>query len=229
MSRSDSERIGIVVGIAAEARIARRLGWPVAIGGGTPEGARLAALRLADRGAGALVSFGLVGGLDPSLRPGDLVVAEAVLVGGTRMAVDPALARRLGGATGHVVLAGEQVIADCATKRRLWQETGCAAVDLESGAVAGAAAARGLRFAVLRAVCDPAERSLPPAALLALSGDGRIRPALVLLSLARQPGQVSALLALARDAAAARRVLAGRATAVRGAVVQAAAWRRPAT
>ena len=46
-------RVGVVVGLAAEARIARRLGWPVAVGGGTAAGAedRSAAPRRCRRGA----------------------------------------------------------------------------------------------------------------------------------------------------------------------------------
>jgi adenosylhomocysteine nucleosidase len=83
-------------------------------------------------------------------------------------------------------------------------------VDLESGAVARVALAHGLPFAVLRAVADPAERNLPPAALLALDGAGRIGILRVLGSVFGNPGQILGLLALARDAAAARRALVGR-------------------
>jgi hypothetical protein len=59
----------IVVGLKAEALLARRLGVPVMIGGGTAAGAEMAARRAVAEGATALVSFGLAGGLDPSLRP----------------------------------------------------------------------------------------------------------------------------------------------------------------
>src|SRR4029077_9505952 len=48
--------VGVVVGLAAEARIAGRLGWLVAVGGGTAAGAKTAARSLADAGVGALVS-----------------------------------------------------------------------------------------------------------------------------------------------------------------------------
>ena len=55
-----------LAGLAAEARIAARLGLPVAIGGGTATGAAQAAERLAPD-VSALLSFGLAGGLDPDL------------------------------------------------------------------------------------------------------------------------------------------------------------------
>jgi adenosylhomocysteine nucleosidase len=89
------------------------------------------------------------------------------------------------------------------------------AVDLETGAVARVAAAHGLPFAVLRAICDPAERDLPPAALVALNARGAIGLARVAGSLIAWPGQVPALLRLAADAAAARRSLARRVAAIR--------------
>ena len=60
-------------------------------------------------------------------------------------------------------------------------------------------------FAVLRAIADPAERALPPAALIGLNAAGRPALGRVLLSLASQPGQLPALLQVARDT---RRALA---------------------
>jgi adenosylhomocysteine nucleosidase len=212
---SGSERIGIVTGLAAEARIARCLGWRVAIGGGTALGACGAARGLIEQGATALVSFGLAGGLDPALTAGALLVPEAVLAGGTRLRTDPSLSAWLGGPTGQCLLGTDRVATSVGDKSRLWAQTGCAALDLESGPVAEFAAASGLPFAVLRAVCDPAVISLPPAALAALSQDGRIGPIRVAASLARVPGQIPALLQLARAAARARRALSERATMVR--------------
>lgn len=209
-------RIGIVTGLRAEARIARRLGAKVAIGGGTAEGARRAVLALVEQGVTALISFGLAGALDPALASGALIVPEAVFAGHTRLATDPALSRALGGPTTRCLLGAEAAAATPAEKHRLWRETGCVAIDLESGVLAGVAGEFGLRFAVLRAVCDPADVSLPPAAMVALSSDGRIRPAHVLASVAREPGQIVALMRLARAAALARRTLARQVRMVRG-------------
>jgi adenosylhomocysteine nucleosidase len=203
-------RIGVVVGLATEARIARRLGWAVAIGGGTASGAAAAANRLIEQGCTALVSFGLAGGLDPALRPGALIVASAVITGAVRYATDPDLSHMLGGATPHVMLGADAVVASAAEKRRLCQETGAGAVDLESGAVARAAITRGIPFAVLRAICDPADRALPPAALVALNTHGAIEIWRVLASIVSHPGQLPSLFALAADAAAAKHSLVAR-------------------
>ena len=198
-------RLGIVTGLAAEARLGQRLGRTLA-GGGLPGGAEAAAESLVGQGVEGLVSFGLAGGLDPALRPGALVVPAAVREGEAVYATDPELAARFGRRAG-LLLAGSAVVAGAADKARLFAATGAAAIDLESGAVARVAARHGLPFAVLRAVCDPAERSLPPAALVALDRNGAIGGLRVLASVLRAPGQVPALLALARDAAAARAAL----------------------
>jgi len=213
----DSDRIGVVVGLRAEARIARRLGWPVAVGGGTPAGADRAARALITNGARALVSFGLAGGLSSALRPGDVLVPEAVLVEGAHLSCDATLAARLGGMTPHRLLAGTAIAATAADKDHLWRMTGAHAIDLESGAVALVATAEKLPFAALRAICDPAERNLPPAARLALDHAGVIGVWRVLLSALRQRGQISGLFMLAADAAAARKALRQRVAHIRNA------------
>jgi adenosylhomocysteine nucleosidase len=208
----DSDRrVGVVVGLAAEARIARRLRWRVAIGGGTAPGAEAAARRLIDDGCDALVSFGLAGGLDPALRPGALVVPAAVILpDGKRCPTDPGLARLLGGASAQVVAGAGAIVANREDKRHLHGRTAAAATDLESGAVARVAAEYGVPFAVLRAICDPAERDLPPAAAGALDAHGAIAIGRLIGSIVARPAQLPALLALAADAAAARRALIAR-------------------
>jgi len=197
--------LGIVTGLAAEARLASPLGLALA-GGGLPHGAEAAAEWLVAQNVDGLLSLGLAGGLDPALRPGDVVLPIAVLEGGRRYATDPQLSARFG-ACGGVLLAGTAVVAEAREKARLFATTGAVAIDLESGAVARVAARHGLPFAVLRAICDPAGRSLPPAALAALDQAGTIGLWRVLASVARHPGQMPLLIALGRDAAAARAAL----------------------
>ncbi len=209
-------RIGVVVGLAAEARIARRLGWSVAIGGGTSPGADAAAQSLISDGAHTLVSFGLAGGLDPALSPGPVIVPSAVIDGcGHRYPTDPEASNLLGGATPHLLLGASTVAATVAEKARLYSETGAAAIDLESAAVARVARTHRATFAVLRAICDPSARALPPAALAALDTRGAIAIGRVLASIVARPAQIPALLALASDAMTARRALCRRVKVVK--------------
>jgi adenosylhomocysteine nucleosidase len=200
---------GIIVGLAAEARVARPLGWPIAIGGGTAAGAEAAAERLVRQGVTALISFGVAGGLDPALRPGTIVVPHEILMDdGERLQTCQVLGRRLGGTASPIIMFGaDSIVGSAAEKTELFATTRAAAVDMESGAVARVAARHGIPFAVLRAICDPAERDLPPAALIPPDRNGAIQLGRIIGSFFAQPMQMPALPALAADAAAARRSL----------------------
>ena len=152
----------------------------------------------------SLISFGLAGGLHPALRPGALVVPDVVLSQDGHWPTHPPLAARLGTVSG-ALYSGGTVLATADDKEALYVRTGAAAVDLESAAVAEAAARHALPFAVLRAVCDPASRSLPRA--VALDPAGQISGRAVLRELMRRPQDMAALIVLGSDAARARRAL----------------------
>lgn len=199
--------VGIVTGLTAEAQIAAALSSLVAVGGGTHAGAEMAAERLVFRSARLLISFGVAGGLDPALAPGALVVPRLLWDAGEVFAADPELLAALGGATHARAAGGRDILAAASEKAALFARSGAVAVDLESAAVARVAASHGLGFAVVRAVCDPAGRDLPPAALAALDQGGAIGMFRVAGSVLRRPSQIPALLRLAGDAAAAQAAL----------------------
>ncbi len=202
--------VGIVTGLTAEAVIAARLGCPVEAGGGTPWGAEQAAERLVAEGATSLISFGLAGGLVANLRPGDVVVPMGVVEAGRIRPTNAALSEILGGWSGGMIAAEAHIVALAADKAVLARRTLCGSVDLESGAVARVAERHGLPFAVLRAICDPVERDLPPAALVTLNAKGAIAVTRLMGSILRRPWQIPGLIALGGDAARARRALVGR-------------------
>lgn len=187
---------------------------PVEVGGGDAPGAAAAAARLIERGVSGLVSFGLAGGLDPALAPGALLVPAVVLLGEHSWNADPALMLRLGGPTPGAIYGGGAILATAADKSLLHARTAAVAVDLESAAVARAAQQRGLPFAVLRAVCDPAGRDLPSAAVAALDGAGRVGVGRVAWAVMANPWQIRALIRLGGDAARARNTLVTRADAI---------------
>ncbi len=95
-------------------------------------------------------------------------------------------------------LSGEQ------QKSSLYRSTGALAVDMESHIAGAIASARGLPFAVCRAIVDPAWRSLPKAATVGLRDDGTTTILPILRELLREPSQLGALLKVAGDARAAR-------------------------
>ncbi|GBQ49772.1 hypothetical protein AA15973_1875 [Komagataeibacter sucrofermentans DSM 15973] len=207
--------MGIVVGMEAEAALIRPFLPHARIGlsGATLSGARQAVLDLLEGGVDALLSFGLAAGLDPALQPGAVVVPQNVLVNGERLPAAPALLAWLG-AEGADVVGGDllhsDVIVTAATRKMaLYRETGCVALDMESGVVAEMAAARKVPFAVLRVVCDPADRTLPPAAVVALRPDGSLAVGALARSIVCNPFQIPALIQVGRDAGLARTAAKG--------------------
>ena len=204
-------KIGFVTGLTAEARWLRNAGFMVQVGGGTPMGAERATEALVRQGAQGLISFGLAGGIQPDLSAGSILVPPAVTEGAEIYPVDYRLMAFLGGGGGGKPLyAGKRVAASVHDKGLIYRRHGPAAIDLESGAVARVAQKHGLPFAVLRAVADPADFGLPPAALVGLREDGTVNLPAIFLSLLRDPLQLPQLLDLARHAKTARAALIAR-------------------
>jgi adenosylhomocysteine nucleosidase len=202
-----------VSGLAAEAQIARRAGFASVVGAGDRRRTE-ALVAAATPGADCLVSFGIAGALSPELRPGDLVLSADIVAAHGAWHGEPAWCRRLATlahsipAVSAPVLGDANILATHADKARAHQEFEALAVDLESDIVARAAAGAGIRFAVLRAIADPIERDLPPAALVPLATDGRPDLYGVFTSVLRRPRQLAALLGLLEETRRALRALA---------------------
>jgi len=203
-------KIGFITGLTAEARWLRNAGFMVKVGGGTPFGAQQAAEALANDGALGLISFGLAGGLKPGLVPGSIVVPTAIIEGNRVYPADYALMAFLGGSTGAPLYAGQKIAQTAHDKSLIYRRSHPDAIDLESGAVARVAKARGLPFAALRAVTDTADTDLPPVAMTALKDDGSLDFIAIAKSMVRHPRQLPSLLVMAQSAKAARAALVAR-------------------
>ena len=137
-----------------------------------------------------VVSAGVCGGLDPSLRAGDLVLPDAVISdGGRRLPVTGSVAHRSTAAGGAPARTGlmatvTRVVATPEAKAALRAATGAVAVDMESAAILDAAAARGCSSLVVRAVSDDARETLPDELMGLMGTGGRIQCGGVLLALA---------------------------------------------
>ena len=174
---SAGQGLGIVVGTPAAAGWFARLPPSIApllvVSHGDPGRARTGARQLASRGARAIISFGPAVGLAPLLRPGDLVIADCVVLpSGETLATDRAWRSRLVSCLSPLNpnlkvarLAGcDRLPASAGEKRTAFQMTFAAALDSESHAIAEVAQAAHLPFLALRAIADPAEQSRPRAA-----------------------------------------------------------------
>jgi adenosylhomocysteine nucleosidase len=116
---------------------------------------------------GRLVSFGLAGALVPGLEPGTLLTARRV-VDARGEAVWEGEPLPVPGALTAVLCAAGGVVDDPAERRSLAERTGAAAVDLESGVLAGSGRLAG----AVRAISDTPSR---PVGCLACAAtpDGR--------------------------------------------------------
>jgi len=189
----------------------------------TGVGPRLAAAATRQHAAGTrlLVNTGCCGGLTAGLRPGTLVIADRVLE-------DPGPGRSLLEASSpdpswvsRTLAAGRSLGLTCVSgptltvrralftpeeKRRGHERSGALAVDMETAAVARAAARAGVPYLTVRVVLDAADESLPlsPRLLEGLVALGRGK----LLLDAFRPGRAWASLRLSMRLVLASRGLA---------------------
>lgn len=200
-----------VTGLAFEAQIAEGPGVAVVCGGADAERTAAGIAKAIAGGASGVISFGTAGGLAPHLKPGHWIVADAVAGEGQHWPTDHAwsakLRKSLPEASMGTIAGVNGPVADVAAKQTLHRQSGALAVDMESHIAACLAQAHGLPFAAFRVIVDPAERSLPPAALAAMRADGGVNIPAVLASLAKQRGQLPQLIRLALDARAAKAAL----------------------
>lgn len=225
--------VGVVCALAAEARhlgLPTRRGEPfvaladgtlVAVSGMGLAAAAESARALLHAGAAALVSWGMAGGLDPDLTPGTIFLPTEVLspTGAVLASASPwrervaaALAARGAPREKRVVtgklLTSATAIGSRAEKARLFRETGAAAVDMESLAVAEAARAQQKPFLAVRVIVDGATDSLPRAVTAAANDQGYLHVWRLVGALARVPAELGPLIRLARRYRAASRSLA---------------------
>ena len=211
-------RLGIVTGLLIEARSISRAARrhpnnnaPLVFAtAGDASRAYASACDMVAQGAQGLVSFGMAGGLDPALRPGDIVVADSVQdPDGTtpthtdwRIGVTAALSAKTG-----AVYGSDHALGSVAEKQALFTAHSLSIVDMESHGVAQAAREHDLPFLIVRAVADPATMPIPTAARFGIGPGGERRALNVLAGLLRRPSELPAILRLARHSSAAMTAL----------------------
>lgn len=213
--RPAAQTVGVVTGLLSEAGCLPSGGPKIYVSAGVAVNAHGGAIRLISDGAAALISFGIAGGLDPKLKPGTLVLARAVTAPeGARYECDEGWRKQVAAeARGDIALADgiiagrDAPVLGVEEKAQLYIETGAAAADMESHAVAAAAAEAKIPFLAVRAIADPARRRVPAFALTGVDAQGRTRAMPVLMQALIRPWEWTALIALARDHAAAMAAL----------------------
>jgi adenosylhomocysteine nucleosidase len=149
-----------------------------------------------------LVGAGAAGALVPSLRAGDVVVAERLVdEEGDGPLPDTGLVSRAEvlGAKPATVVTVSRLICSSREKRDLasrfgYSDSAPAVVDTESAAWGRAASACGVPFVILRAVSDIFEEDLPGFLSSCRTVDGSVNRAAVARKLIRHPGALPPLL-----------------------------------
>jgi hopanoid-associated phosphorylase len=200
-----------VTGLASEARIAAGPGIEVVCSGCDPARLRAALAGLVRNRYRAIISFGISGALDPSLKPGQVIVATEITSDAGAWPVAASLARTLAerlSSLGQTITCASLVgvnapVIEAGSKALLRQRTGAASVDMESHVAASFAAEAGVPVCAIRVISDPAHRNLPPLATQAMRADGRLNVPAVMASLVRNPSQIPLMVRAGRDAGSA--------------------------
>jgi adenosylhomocysteine nucleosidase len=167
-------------------------------------------------GATALASWGMAGGLDPTLDAGAILLPTEVLgPDGQSFNTASAWRDRLSCAVAALapVRSGKLVtrtraIGSVADKAELFRATGAAAVDMESAAVGEVAERHQLPFIAVRVIVDSAADVLPRAVTAAADSEGHLQIWRLIGALALAPNELAPLIRLARRYRAANRSLA---------------------
>jgi adenosylhomocysteine nucleosidase len=204
--------LGIVAALEMERRWIRAPEPLVEVSGVGETRAEDAARRLVERGATALVSWGVAGGLDPHLRAGTVILPDRVIgEEGRSWGVDlewrNRLLERIGGrvvTSTSPLYHAASVIVTADEKRAIHLRFGAGGVDMETVAVARVANAHRVPWVAVRVVFDAADQDLPAAILAATGDDGRLTVASV-VGLISSPRLWRPSIALGRAGAAAGR------------------------
>ncbi len=170
-----------------------------------PENAADAAKQLANQGVQRLLSWGLAGGLDASIKPGVLLLPKVVITQNKRINTDSTwrselieLLQNTFTIDDKPLVQSDRVLSSQNAKHQLHVDTGAAAVDMESAAVGEVALQAGIPFVVLRALADPLDLSLPVAIQKSITASGKLRKLRFCAELIYRPHELRSFVRLAR-------------------------------
>ena len=147
-----------------------------------------------------VLTCGFAGGLNPALGIGDILFASD----------DPKLRARLttAQATPAKVFCATRIATTVVEKAELRRTTGADAVEMESTAFAEVCGARGIRFAIVRAISDTANDTLPLDFNELSNPDLTLHFGKLAWVIAKSPGKIPALLRLQKNSSQAANRLA---------------------
>jgi len=117
-----------------------------------------------------LISWGTAAGISQSVREGDLLIPDSVIISGNKYATNKMFNNELlrllpAGLRWHkgMLYNADELLDTVESKLEIFASTRCLGADMESGALAEAAVENDISFSVIRAVSDPVGQQLPRA------------------------------------------------------------------
>jgi adenosylhomocysteine nucleosidase len=160
--------------------------WMVANGAGAAHAGKAVEVAYPACLPDAIVSMGFCGALDPALSIGDVFVAKAVEAEGRRF--DLCMPQsEIPHTTG--ILASIGHVAQTAAEKKLLRAGGAAAVEMEAGGVAQAAARLGIPMFCVRSITDTSTQNFVLDFNKALLSDGHFGTIILLTSALGNPGK----------------------------------------
>jgi adenosylhomocysteine nucleosidase len=137
-----------------------------------------------------LLTCGFAGGLNPKLKIGDVVFE----IGRQQSAIGNQLTAA--GAKPAKIFCADKIAWTAAEKKKLRDETGKDAAEMESGAVQSVCRERGISCATVRVISDAANDDLPLDFNRFLKPDKSVDMGKLFLAVAKSPGKIGALMEL---------------------------------
>jgi nucleoside phosphorylase len=164
--------------------------FTVIVGIGRQNAERSVRRFLASAAPELVLTCGFAGGLNPELKVGDVVFD---VQSPTAKVQSPLLAA---GAKPVKFFCADRIATTVAEKKRLRDETGADAVEMESAAIQAVCAEKNIPCATVRVISDPADEDLPLDFNALAKADRSIDFGKLAWAVAKSPGKIGALLAL---------------------------------
>lgn len=169
---------------------------------------RAARAFLAGRRPGLLLTCGFAGGLNPELQIGD-VVFEIPASAGTDHAYAVIRGKlEAAGAKEAKIYCADKIATTAADKKRLRDETGADAAEMESGSVQAVCGGLSIPCVTVRVVSDTATQDLPLDFNNYLKEDKSLDMSKLMLAVAKAPWKMGALMELQKNTKVAAQRLA---------------------
>jgi len=141
-----------------------------------------------------ILTCGFAGGLNPDLKPGDVIFE----IGNRKSEIGNELLAA--GARPAKFFCANRIAVTVAEKKELREETGADAVEMESEAIQTVCQERGIPCITIRAISDRADEDLPLDFNRLSKPDQSLNYGKLFLAIAKSPGKIGALRRLQKNA-----------------------------